>query len=447
MRATLDKLVTAKGYPAEIRELAYDPMLARARPGRRPRQRQHLQARSLRLPGRARHGLETIDRAQGRRAVPARAHAAVEPALRVDRHAVRAARGGAVRLLVDYFDRHDVPASPTTRRCGSTSASASTWRTATARSRRSSARSCPSYVERDECAGRDAAQVPLVGQEAVPADQLGLGLHDAGDELPARRRAATGRRIRRGATTSTSSSSARRSRRSSPRSTRSSSSAPTASRWPRSGDGPFQRGRDLLGRQHQRVRGRAHGRPATRCCSSATTSTATCCAAGSRRSGARRWCCRSWSTRSAGTITCAPSWRGWTGWTPSSSTWIRSCTSARRRCASLQKLDEASSHDAERLAAAKRTVKDAIEKLRRDLRATAAQHRSAEARDRRQASTPTGGRCSAKATRSASSASRWRSTPASTRAACPTSASIRRCNTSAVRATACRTNAVSGDGA
>jgi len=45
---------------------------------------------------------------------------------------------------------------------------------------------------------------------------------------------------------------------------------------------------------------------------------------------------------------------------------------------SLQKLD-GDSHDGERLAAAKRTVKDAIEKLRRDLRATATQHRSAEA--------------------------------------------------------------------
>ena len=48
----------------------------------------------------------------------------------------------------------------------------------------------PTYIERDPGAGRDAAQVPLVGQAAVPADQLGLGLHRPGDELPAGRRAA-----------------------------------------------------------------------------------------------------------------------------------------------------------------------------------------------------------------------------------------------------------------
>ena len=51
MRATLHKLVTAKGYPAAIQRARLRPDAGGARPGRRPRQRQHLQARPLRLPG------------------------------------------------------------------------------------------------------------------------------------------------------------------------------------------------------------------------------------------------------------------------------------------------------------------------------------------------------------------------------------------------------------
>ena len=179
---------------------------------------------------RARHGLATIDRAQDRRAVPARAHASVEPALRLDRLAVRAARGGAVRRAwsttsiararraearlhdaVGGHPRVHRPRAPRRIDQGD-------------RQRRAAV-----YIERDDGARRDAAQVPLVGQAAVPADELGVGLHDAGDELSARRRAA--RRTRRGATTSTSSSSAPPSRSSSPRSTRSSS-------WTATGDPP-----------------------------------------------------------------------------------------------------------------------------------------------------------------------------------------------------------------
>ena len=48
----------------------------------------------------------------------------------------------------------------------------------------------PAVVHRQgSAARRDAAQVPQLGQEAVPADQLALRLHDRRDELPARRRA------------------------------------------------------------------------------------------------------------------------------------------------------------------------------------------------------------------------------------------------------------------
>ena len=50
IRATLDKLVTAKRYPEAIRALGYDPQLRAARARRRPRDlRQHLQARPLRM--------------------------------------------------------------------------------------------------------------------------------------------------------------------------------------------------------------------------------------------------------------------------------------------------------------------------------------------------------------------------------------------------------------
>ncbi len=80
-------------------------------------------------------------------------------------------------VLVDYFDRHDPPGKPdyTTlwehiRECidlahrdGSIKAIVSAELPELRRARRG--------------AGRDAAQVPLVGEAAVPADQLGLGLH------------------------------------------------------------------------------------------------------------------------------------------------------------------------------------------------------------------------------------------------------------------------------
>ena len=316
MRATLHKLVTAKGYPAAIQGLAYDPMLAVRglvvdrvngnifKPDR------------YGFPGRARHGLSTIDRSHDRRALPARAHAAVEPALRLDRLAVRAARGGALRLpgrLLRSPRRR--PRSPTTRRCGSTSASASTSRTATDRSRRSSARSCCDFVERDEGAGGHAAQVPIVGEAAVSAHQLGVGLHLGGDELPARRRA---RRLpvvaqllrrhrgqRRQARVLHRRASVRRAGRA------------TASRSPRRRRTGRSSAGESIRAATSRSSRRGPTRTATACCSSAITSTATCCAAGSRRTGAPRWCCRSSSTRSRCTTGCAPSCRGSTDWTPS----------------------------------------------------------------------------------------------------------------------------------
>ena len=190
MRATLDKLVTAKGYPEAIRALGYDPHAGGARAGRRSRERQHLQARPLRLPG-ARAPRPHDDRSRdGRRAVPARADAPVGAPLRLDRFAVRAARGGAVRRCWSTTSIARIRrGKPSYTTCGRTSASASTSRTATDRSRRSSARELRRVHRARRGAGRDAAQVPLVGEAPLPAHQLGVGLHEPRHELPARRRA------------------------------------------------------------------------------------------------------------------------------------------------------------------------------------------------------------------------------------------------------------------
>ena len=73
----------------------------------------------------------------------------------------------------------------------------------------------------------------------------------------------------------------------------------------------------LFGRQHQGVpdaRARARRPGAVRRRSHLRRHAAQ---SRSRPTGARRWCCRSSSTRSRCTTGCAPSWRGWTGWTPS----------------------------------------------------------------------------------------------------------------------------------
>ena len=144
MRATLHKLVTAKGYPAAIQGLAYDPMLA---------------VRGLvvdRVNGNIfkpdRYGFPGTraprafdDRPfEGRRALPARAAcgcrtSATPGSIRCSRCPRRCST--AVWSTTSIATTR--PASPTTRRCGSTSASASTSRTAMDRSRRSSAPSCP----------------------------------------------------------------------------------------------------------------------------------------------------------------------------------------------------------------------------------------------------------------------------------------------------------------
>jgi HAD superfamily 5'-nucleotidase-like hydrolase len=112
MRATLHKLVTAKGYPEAIRGLAYDPMLAirglvvdRAhgnifKPDR------------YGFPGRARHGLTDIDRAKmadlyqrERMRLSNRRYAWIDSLFALPEAVLYA-------CLVDYFDRSAQPDRP-----------------------------------------------------------------------------------------------------------------------------------------------------------------------------------------------------------------------------------------------------------------------------------------------------------------------------------------------
>ena len=239
------------------------------------------------------------------------------------------------------------------------------------------------YIDARPRARRDAAQVPLVGEAAVPADQLGVGLHRAGDELPARRRA---RRVpvvaqllrrhrgqRRQAGVLHRGAPVRRARR---------RGHCRCRRGPP--DGPFAARAHLLGRQPHRRSRSARAPAAIACCSSATTSTATCCARASRRTGARRWSCRSWSTRSRPTTGCARRWRGSISWTAELIHLDSEINERQAAMRTLQKLDDRARRWPADLPAAKRAVKEAIEKLR--ARRCARRRRSTarvEARDRR----------------------------------------------------------------
>src|SRR3954467_10173560 len=64
MRATLHKLVTTKGYPAEIQKLAYDPTLAQRGLVVDQQHGNIFKPDRYGFPGRARHGLANLDRAQ-----------------------------------------------------------------------------------------------------------------------------------------------------------------------------------------------------------------------------------------------------------------------------------------------------------------------------------------------------------------------------------------------
>ena len=112
MRATLHKLVSAKGYPEEIRALAYDPMLAL-----RGLVVDRLNGNIFKpdrygYPGRARHGLKPIERAQigelyqrERTRLSNRRYAWIDSLFALPEAVLYA-------VLVDYFDRSEVPGKP-----------------------------------------------------------------------------------------------------------------------------------------------------------------------------------------------------------------------------------------------------------------------------------------------------------------------------------------------
>jgi len=112
MRATLDKLVTAKGYPESIRSLAYDPMLAV-----RGLVVDHVNGNIFKpdrygFPGRARHGLKNIDRAlvgelyqRERTRLSNQRYAWIDSLFALPEAVLYA-------VLVDYFDRYDPPGKP-----------------------------------------------------------------------------------------------------------------------------------------------------------------------------------------------------------------------------------------------------------------------------------------------------------------------------------------------
>ncbi|HVZ87990.1 MAG TPA: HAD-IG family 5'-nucleotidase [Polyangia bacterium] len=112
MRATLEKLVSAKGYPQAIRSLAYDPMLAVRglvvdringnifKPDR------------YGFPGRARHGLNNLDRTlvgelyqRERTRLSTPRYAWIDSLFALPEAVLYA-------VLVDYFDRYDPPGKP-----------------------------------------------------------------------------------------------------------------------------------------------------------------------------------------------------------------------------------------------------------------------------------------------------------------------------------------------
>ena len=113
MRATLHKLVTAKGYPAAIQGAGLRSDAGDARPGGRSRQRQHLQDGPLRL-----------SRARAPRAVGRSIARSVGELYQRERMRLSNQRYAWIDTLfalpeavlyaglVDYFDRHDAPGKP-----------------------------------------------------------------------------------------------------------------------------------------------------------------------------------------------------------------------------------------------------------------------------------------------------------------------------------------------
>lgn len=112
MRATLDKLVTAKGYPEAIRALAYDPMLAVRGLVVDHENGNIFKPDRYGFPGRARHGIKNIDRAlcaelyqRERTRLSSQRYAWIDSLFALPEAVLYA-------VLVDYFDNHNPPGKP-----------------------------------------------------------------------------------------------------------------------------------------------------------------------------------------------------------------------------------------------------------------------------------------------------------------------------------------------
>jgi HAD superfamily 5'-nucleotidase-like hydrolase len=112
MRATLHKLVTAKGYPAAIQSLAYDPTLAQRGLVVDHQHGNIFKPDRYGFPGRARHGLSDIERARvaelyqrERTRLSNKRYAWIDSLFALPEAVLYA-------VLVDYFDRHEIPGKP-----------------------------------------------------------------------------------------------------------------------------------------------------------------------------------------------------------------------------------------------------------------------------------------------------------------------------------------------
>jgi 5'-nucleotidase len=112
MRATLDKLVSAKGYPEAIRALAYDPMLAVRGLVVDHENGNIFKPDRYGFPGRARHGLKNIDRVlvaelyqRERTRLSSGRYAWIDSLFALPEAVLYA-------VLVDYFDQHNPPGKP-----------------------------------------------------------------------------------------------------------------------------------------------------------------------------------------------------------------------------------------------------------------------------------------------------------------------------------------------
>ena len=330
MRATLHKLVTAKGYPTAIQGLGYDPMLAVRglvvdringnifKPDR------------YGFPGRARHGLATIDRSQiselyqrERMRLSNQRYAWIDSLFALPEAVLYA-------CLVDYFDHNDAPAKPdyTTlwehiRECidlahrdGSIKAIVSVELT--------------DYVERDEGLADTLHKFRSSGKRLFlltnsawdyTSQVMSYLLDGVRGGYPSWRNYFD--------VIVVSAAKPEFFTDEHPFVELDGEGAPLA----KTSDGPFQRGRVYSGgniKAFQTAGPRARRQGAVRRRSHLRRHAAQ---PRSRPTGARRWCCKRWSTRSRCTIGCVPSWRASTVSTPSSSTWTPSCTNARPRCA------------------------------------------------------------------------------------------------------------------